>query len=424
MKKLQWLIALVLMAASAGAQDLVLDAARRPAGGFPVQKGIWRLDGIDPDLGTADLEPLRRLIGDASVVGLGESFHTSGGFYVLKHRIFRYLVENLGFRAFAIESSWKGADLAADYVRTCQGTPEAAIRGHINVFQSTELADLVEWMCGWNSSHPDPADQLTFFGFDIQQPLDDGQGLIAFLRQIGIAESHPWIAGIRSCEGVSANHPPGQIPRESHDQCVQALDAVDAHFESQREEILRRMSEESFETARLQQVGLKAWEDQVFWIGQDYAAGFSARDEGMAYAFLTLKARRAPAAKTVIWAANVHVARTGLPNGTVPMGSHLAKALGRGYVSFALAAYDAEIDYPGFGCGSVERRPGTVEEKLHKLGKDALLVSLAPGIRGRYLKPGLYNLGVDRLDPFKSYTGLFFLEHSDRMHPLVWQPCQ
>ncbi|HEX8281588.1 MAG TPA: hypothetical protein VF551_09430 [Chthoniobacterales bacterium] len=67
--------------------------------------GAWPLAGHDPNLGsTADLEPLRTLIGDSTVVAFGESYHTSGGFYRMKHRVFRYLVEKMGFRAFAIES--------------------------------------------------------------------------------------------------------------------------------------------------------------------------------------------------------------------------------------------------------------------------------------------------------------------------------
>ena len=100
MKKLLWIFAavvpLLLMAPSAGAQTA-----------NTVGPGLWRLHGYDPTIpSTEDLAPLRRMIGKATVVGLGEAWHTSGGFYEMKHRIFRDLVENMGFRAFAIESHW------------------------------------------------------------------------------------------------------------------------------------------------------------------------------------------------------------------------------------------------------------------------------------------------------------------------------
>src|SRR5215203_6131502 len=112
------LIAILSAFSAAGAQDLVFDEARKGSG-YLVKPGIWRLDGNDPDLeSTADLEALRPMIGDASVVALGESYHTSGGLYVMKHRIFRFLVEKMGFRAFSIESYWEGAEAAARYVQT------------------------------------------------------------------------------------------------------------------------------------------------------------------------------------------------------------------------------------------------------------------------------------------------------------------
>jgi erythromycin esterase len=389
--------------------------------GFPVRPGIWRLHGIEPTLPTDDLEPLRGMIGNAPVVGLGESFHTSGGFYVLKHRIFRFLVEQMGFRAFAIESSWTGADDAARYVETCEGAPERAIARHVNVWQSTEYADLVQWMCEWNRDHPDPADKLSLFGFDVQQPQEDAQNLIGFLRQLAAEEDHPWISGMRSCEGVTASHPFGEVPQDSHDRCLQALSAVEKHVERNRDVLLRRFTEQDLALVLLHLVGLRAWEEQVFRIAHDFAAGYSARDAGMAYAFLTLRAMRAPEARTVIWAANSHLARNRLPNGASPLGSHLAAALGRGYVSFALTAYETEIDFPGFGCGPVAPLPGSVESRLHALGEDALLMDLS---RSPFLRSGLYPMGIDRLRPRKDYNGLIYLERSDRMHPLVWEPCR
>ena len=89
------------------------EAARPTPSGYPVQPGVWRLPhGNDPTLPLDDLEPLRQVIGNASVVGLGETIHTSGGYYRMKHRAFRFLVERMGFRVFAFESPWENAEKA------------------------------------------------------------------------------------------------------------------------------------------------------------------------------------------------------------------------------------------------------------------------------------------------------------------------
>jgi erythromycin esterase-like protein len=439
MKKLQWtsrrlsiifvMAASLLMVASlAGAQpfapDSVVDAARPPAG-YPVLPGIWRLHGNDPSLPTEDLEPLRRMIGKATVVALGESRHTSGGFYLMKHRIFRYLVETMGFRAFAIESNWTMVERAAHYVQTCEGTPEDAISGHWAVFQSTELRDLAQWMCEWNRTHSKPADKLHFFGFDVQQPHEDGPGLIAFLQRIGIAEDHAWVEGIRACDGVTVNHSLGTIPPETHELCMRTIGAIDLHFRRNKKGIVRQTSQLDFTMANLQLVSLKAWENQAYIFPHDYATGITVRDEAMTSTFLTLRSLRAPKAKTVIWAANMHVSRSTLPFGGRPMGSFLAAALGRNYVTFAQTAYVTEIDYPQFGCGPVDRGENTVEEKLYALGEQTLLVDLAfPGTRTPFLPRALYNMAIGMMEPHRHYNGILYLEHSPKMHPLRWGQCQ
>jgi erythromycin esterase len=425
------LAALLSAASPAGAQPFApgseAEAAKPapPPVGYPVVPGIWKLHGNDPNLPMEDLEPLRRMIGRASVVALGESYHTSGGFYLMKHRVFRFLVEQMGFRAFAIESNWTMVEPAARYVETCEGSPDEAIRGHWAVFQSKELSDLARWMCEWNSQHPAPADKVQFFGFDVQQPHEDGPRLTAFLQRIGIAEDHAWMEGIRACDGVTVTHPLGTVPQEAHDLCLQTLRAVELHFQRNGKGIARQTSPYDLAIAKLQVVSLRAWENQAFIFPHDYATGITVRDEGMAYAFMTQRALRAPKARTVIWAANMHVSRAPLPSGARPMGSFLAAALRRDYLSFALGAYEAEIDYPQFGCGLVERRENSVEERLHGLGEEALLVDLAfPGTRTPYLPRGFYNMGEDLLEPHRDYNGIFYLEHSPKMHPLVWGACR
>lgn len=418
MKRLLCTFALLLTAAVAGAQTF--EEAARVTGGFPVRPGMWRLDGIDPDLGTADLEPLRGIVGKAQVVGLGEGYHTSGGFYVLKHRIFRYLVENMGFRVLALETAWSGAELATHYVQTCEGDPREALREHYGVWQGAEVGDLLRWMCEWNRAHPNPVDKVHYLGFDVRQAKNDGLALIDFLQRIGLAADHPWIAGIRFCDEVTEDHPQGEVPAERHAPCVQALSAVDTHFQRNRAEIVRRTSERDFAFAKLHLVGLRAEEDLQFLFNTDFPAAFSARDVAMAYSFQTLRALKFPKAKTAIWAANVHVARSPrLRSGERPMGGYLAAALGRNYVSFGLVAYEAELDLPG-DCGPAPLATPSIEEQLHRLGEDYLLVDMK---RDNYLRRGTYTTWVFRFTPHRDHDYIFYLDRSERMQPFGWPPC-
>ena len=63
------------------------DAEIPPVAQIPA--GIHVIAGLSPSLDYADLAPFAQIVGDATVVGLGESTHTSGGYYQAKARIIR-----------------------------------------------------------------------------------------------------------------------------------------------------------------------------------------------------------------------------------------------------------------------------------------------------------------------------------------------
>ncbi|QHC18445.1 erythromycin esterase family protein [Streptomyces sp. GF20] len=122
----------------------------------------------DPAGDLADLRPLGRMVGDAKVVGLGEATHSSHEFFTMKHRVLRYLVEEKGFRAFALETAWSTGLRLDAYVRTGEGDPRRIMREE---FQDTyawwntkEYLALVEWIREWNTDHP--KDQVRFLGDD------------------------------------------------------------------------------------------------------------------------------------------------------------------------------------------------------------------------------------------------------------------
>lgn len=391
---------------------------------LPNDYGVWPLAGDDPNIGTtSDLEPLRALIGDATVAAFGESFHTSGGLYRMKHRVLKFLVEEMGFRAFAIETNWEGAQRATAYVQTGVGTPEQAISEHEVVWQGSEYADLVKWMADWNKTHSNPADRLTLYGFDIQQPTYDGPGLVNYLERIGISKSDPRSTGISQCEGVSQSYPFKEIPPERHQACLQTLDTIEQHFTANKPSLVSKTSQQDFDIAMLRVVGLRAWENSVFTIGFDFQEGYNARDEGMAYAFNVMRAIWAPNAKTMVWADNSHVARVPLVRGEVPIGSYLANTFGDKYANFALHAFVTEVDN-GF-CGPVAREADSVEEALGPViaqtGAPAILVET----RGSsILEPRVYSSAIFQLRPHLEYNGIIYLQHSPGMHPLLWAPCK
>ncbi|TDD24445.1 erythromycin esterase family protein [Nonomuraea diastatica] len=121
------------------------------------------LAGIDPAAPLTDLAALRPMLGDASVVGLGESTHGAAEETRLKHRTLRYLVEELGFRSIAWEEDWTVGLEVDDYLRTGKGDVNTLVRKMARTWRTREVADVLGWLRAYNATHDE---QVRFVGVE------------------------------------------------------------------------------------------------------------------------------------------------------------------------------------------------------------------------------------------------------------------
>src|SRR5438132_13951246 len=68
--------------------------------------------------GFADMQPLKKMIGNARIVSLGEATHGTREFFQLKHRMLEFLASEMGFTIFSIEANMPEAYRLNDYVLT------------------------------------------------------------------------------------------------------------------------------------------------------------------------------------------------------------------------------------------------------------------------------------------------------------------
>ncbi|MEX2980556.1 erythromycin esterase family protein [Streptomyces sp. C36] len=115
-----------------------------------------------------DLRPLGRMVGDVGVVGMGEATHSSHEFFTNKHRVLRYLVEEKGFTAFALEAPWSTGLRIDDYVVHGKGDPKQIMKEEFqrdyNFWNTREYLDLIQWMRQYNIHHEK---KVHFIGDDI-----------------------------------------------------------------------------------------------------------------------------------------------------------------------------------------------------------------------------------------------------------------
>ncbi|HEY0497084.1 MAG TPA: erythromycin esterase family protein [Kutzneria sp.] len=115
------------------------------------------LDPTDEDF--SDLEPLREIVGDARVVAIGESAHRTHEFYDLRHRLTRFLVRELGFGAFVMESGF-AEGLAVDSWISDGGDLDAVLE-HGITYRFGRCEEMREHLL-WLREHG-----VRFYGMDI-----------------------------------------------------------------------------------------------------------------------------------------------------------------------------------------------------------------------------------------------------------------
>ncbi|GGZ01438.1 hypothetical protein GCM10010365_20550 [Streptomyces poonensis] len=77
----------------------------------------------------------------------------------MKHRVFRYLVEEQGFTTFALEAPWSTGLVLNEYVLYGKGDPGELMREEFQssyrIWNTREYLDLLRWMRAHNVRHPD-----------------------------------------------------------------------------------------------------------------------------------------------------------------------------------------------------------------------------------------------------------------------------
>ena len=126
------------------------------------------LSSVRAGAGFDDLRPLRSILKDVRVVGLGEATHGTREFFQFKHRMLEFLVKEMGFTVFAIEASYPACWNINEYVLTGKGDPAAALASQgFWTWDTHEVADMIAWMRDYNTTATEGR-KVRFLGYDIQ----------------------------------------------------------------------------------------------------------------------------------------------------------------------------------------------------------------------------------------------------------------
>jgi len=267
-----------------------------------------------------DLTALKARLKDARFVSMGEATHATHEFQTIKARVFRMLVEELGFTVFAIESPWAAAPAIDDYV---QGrTDNLSFDSQYIWWKTEELADLLAWMRSYNldAAH---TRKVKFTGFDMRGLTVLRPRVLDYLQRADPAR-HEQASRLLAELGPYDEFP--EYTRASEDVHRRVADGIATllrRFDEAKAEYIGQTSGAEWDFARhclevLQQGEYKARVTDL--------EGIEPRDRAMAANMKWIVDHEPVGTKFFLWAHNDHVADDS--SRVVSMGSLLRREYG------------------------------------------------------------------------------------------------
>ena len=288
------------------------------------------LTSTEPGTSLDDLECLRELIGDARIVALGEQTHGTHEFQTMKHRIMRFLVEEMGFTALGLEAGWGGGLKSDRYVLEGNGSrKEAMSAAGFWFYQTTAFQALVSWMRSYNAGAP--AQPVHLVGIDYMAPHHALEWADQVLSRTQVKIDVEARRGLWELASLYS-----KIWRDSEKRLE--------YFESARTyiaEVIRVLPEIRSELTTLQAETIKRipraldqLEGRFTFVGEEpneagwYSLSSTYRDGCMAENTTWWLDTLGEDSRIILWGHNGHVAASWQEAGWVTVGEHLRKKYG------------------------------------------------------------------------------------------------
>lgn len=136
------------------------------------------LEGSSYKLPNDDLNALKPILKDKEIIGVGEATHGTKEFFEMKHRLFKFLVEEMDFRVFAIEESMSNMELINEYILGKDYKLDRLMSNLLAPWQTKEMMDLINWAKEYNNK-ASKENKIRFYGFDSQE---NNNGLETILK--------------------------------------------------------------------------------------------------------------------------------------------------------------------------------------------------------------------------------------------------
>lgn len=345
----------------------------------------------------SDMRRLSQLVGSARVVALGEPAHGAHEPLAFRNKLFRYLVEERGFTAIAIESGLPESRRIDEFVAGGPGEVEGVVRDGLTFRfdRFRENHELVQWMRAYNANRANSR-KIRFYGIDLSLGGPTGgtptpvalQMALSYVARVDTENAtrlrqtlEPFLTRLPTATAQS-------FSRAEHDTMTAAIDDLISLLERERPAFVMATSTADYEwahhVARVAQQG-----DRMFRLEPPDPPGggvpptawqaVNVRDAAMAENARWALAREGPDGRVLLFAHNAHVMNAAAQGGDWSvyerppnaMGVHLRAALGNDLVIIGSSA-----EKNGTGLPAASPDPMSIDAALARVGLRRFIVDL------------------------------------------------
>ncbi|WP_346867150.1 MULTISPECIES: erythromycin esterase family protein [unclassified Clostridium] len=145
-----------------------------------LKKSVIPISTVEAGNGFKDLMPIKEILKDKKIVGMGEATHGTSEFFKMKHRFFEFLVEEMGYRVFAMECDGGAGQVINDYILKGEGNIEDSLPA---LYRTEEIKNMIKWMKEYNDE-PSNEKKIKFYGMDIFNIVDTLPKLSYYLEKL------------------------------------------------------------------------------------------------------------------------------------------------------------------------------------------------------------------------------------------------
>ncbi len=275
-------------------------------------------------LSADDRQALKDILVSKRIVALGEATYGTHEFYTTKTKLVQFLVQECGFRVFAMETFFS-ANLLNDYINGRQHDLSKVMRNLYTVYHAQEFVELLRWFKEYNQSVP-AAQRVKFYGIDSEH-MDNLFG------QLTAYVGHVDPLYIRECAEKL------QILQEQLDPAkrknyLKSIDEVHQHVRDWKKEYVLLSSLAQWQ-----------WADKILEVMRSAVLQSAVKDrqspevkalhdEAMANNVKWISDYAGENSKVIVWAHNKHIqkaGRTGAKESYPRMGERLRDFFGEAY---------------------------------------------------------------------------------------------